>query len=169
MFSKILHHLAKHAGLTPLLFLVGCSGDPATGPVEVTWDRDNCDRCVMALSDRYHSAQVRGGELNKVFHFDDIGCALLWLEEQSWGSDPATEIWVNNYQDGSWLDARDAHYVKVTHTPMNYGFSAQQGNSEGAIGYQQMRSAIFEQEAAYQASAKARIAHRREESRGRSQ
>lgn len=154
-------HLARLAGLT--LLLTGCGGDPATGPVEVTWDRDNCDRCVMALSDRHHSAQVRGGKHHKPYTFDDIGCALLWLEEQPWRDDPATEIWVNNYHDGSWLNAREAQYVKVTHTPMNYGFSAQPEAGNNSVGFEEMRSAIFKQESEYHASLKARLSHRAEE------
>ncbi len=145
------------------LLLAGCSQDPGTGPVEVTWDRDSCERCVMALSDRHHAAQIRGGENNRVHTFDDIGCALLWLEEQPWRDEPETEIWVNDYRSGEWLNARTAHYVKVTHTPMNYGFSAQPAPSEGSVGFDAAKQAIFKQESTYQASAKARIAHRHEE------
>ena len=145
------------------LLLAGCSQQTGTGPVDVVWDRDNCDRCVMALSDRHHSAQIRGGENNRVYTFDDIGCALLWLEDQPWRDEARTEIWVNDYQSGKWLDARQAHYVRVTHTPMNYGFSAQPSASEESIGFEPMRESVFEQEAGYQASVKARIAHRHDE------
>lgn len=151
------------ASLALLLSLAGCSGDPATGPVDVTWDRDNCDRCMMALSDRNHSAQIRGGKHHKPYTFDDIGCALLWLEEQPWRDDPKTEIWVNNYQDGGWLNAREAQYVKVTHTPMNYGFSAQPKATQDSVGFLEMRSSVFSQEESYYASLKARLAHRAEE------
>jgi len=153
-------NLLKVIYLTSLLFLAGCSGDPATGPVDVTWDRDNCDRCMMALSDRNHSAQVRGGKQHTPYTFDDIGCALLWLEEQSWKDDPATEIWVNNYHDGSWLNAREAQYVKITHTPMNYGFSAQPKATDESVDFKEMKSSVFRQEDTYHASLKARLAHR---------
>lgn len=148
--------------IASLLLLSGCN-DPKTGPVDVVWDRDNCDRCVMALSDRHHSAQVRGGTRHKAYHFDDIGCALLWLEEQTWKDDPKTEIWVNDHHDGSWLNARQAHYVKFTHTPMNYGFSAQANASEKSVDFKTAKQAIFKQEAAYQASVEARLRHRHEE------
>ena len=157
-----LSSLTKLLSLSLLLLLSGC-GDPETGPVDVTWDRDNCDRCVMALSDRHHSAQIRGGERHQAYHFDDLGCALLWLEEQPWKEDPKTEIWVNDYKDGSWLNARTAHYVKVTHTPMNYGFSAQPTPSEGSVDFEAARQAIFKQEAEYDASVKARLQHRHDE------
>ena len=49
----------RNAALALLLLLAACSGDPGTGPAEVTWDRDACARCNMVLSDRHHSAQVR--------------------------------------------------------------------------------------------------------------
>ncbi len=149
--------------LAPTFLLLTACGEPATGPVDVVWDRDNCDRCVMALSDRFHSAQVRGGDRHQAYHFDDLGCALLWLEEQPWKDDPKTEIWVNDHRDGSWLNARTAHYLKLTHTPMNYGFSAQPEAGEGSIDFNRAREAVFQQEAAYQASVEARLKHRREE------
>ncbi len=148
--------------VAPFLFISGCN-DPKTGPVDITWDRDSCKRCVMALSDRHHAAQVRGGTNSKVHHFDDIGCALLWLEEQAWKDDPTTEIWVNAHQNGEWLDARSAHYVRITHTPMNYGFSAQSDAGENSVNFDTAKQAIFEQEAAYHASVEARLKHRHEE------
>lgn len=144
------------------LLLTGC-GDPETGPVDVVWDRDNCERCVMALSDRHHSAQIRGGERHKVFTFDDLGCALLWLEEQPWKNDPKTEIWVNDAKSGEWLNARTVHYTRVAHTPMNYGFSAQPNPADGSVDFETAKAAIFKQEAAYQASVEARLRHRRQE------
>ncbi|HIJ21686.1 MAG: protein NosL [Gammaproteobacteria bacterium] len=155
------------AWLIPLLLfaLAGCSNEPQTGPVDVTWDRDNCERCMMALSDRHHAAQIRGGKRHKVHHFDDIGCALLWLEEQPWKSNPATEIWVNSYQDGDWLNARQSHYIRITHTPMNYGFSAQPEQTEGAVDFESMKQAVFKQEATYHASVEARLKHRAQEAK----
>ncbi|MBT3348256.1 MAG: hypothetical protein HOM84_05195 [Thiotrichales bacterium] len=160
---------------TLTLLLLGCGGDPATGPVEITWDRDNCSRCVMALSDRRHGAQIRGGERHQAYTFDDIGCAVLWLETQSWKSDPATEIWVNDFDstkgDNKWVEARSAKYIRITHTPMNYGFSAINSmddsspySSEQTIyNFTQMREAVFKQEEEFNASVKARLNHRNSE------
>ena len=51
--------MLRLAALLVLLTLVGCSGEPETGPAKVTWDRDACERCRMVLSDRHHAAQVR--------------------------------------------------------------------------------------------------------------
>lgn len=120
--------------------LAGCSGDPGTGPVEVKWDRDVCERCRMVLSDRLYSAQVRGGsegQKTKVYRFDDVGCAVLWLEQQAWRNDPRTEVWVNDYRTGVWIDARSAYYVKDRITPMAYGLGAQADPAPGALSYAQ--------------------------------
>ena len=124
-------------GLT--LVLTGCSGDPGTGPVEVKWDRDTCARCNMVLSDREHSAQVRyspaDGSRSRVHTFDDIGCAVLWLEQQPWREQAGVEIWVTDYRDGAWIDARAAHYVRGRITPMQYGLGAQREPAAGALDF----------------------------------
>ena len=52
----------------------------------------------MVLSDRKHSAQVRGGPeggQSRVYKCDDFGGAVLWLADKSWKDDPETEFWVN--------------------------------------------------------------------------
>ncbi len=149
--------------LVPLFLLLTACGTPETGPVEVTWDRDHCERCMMALSDRHHAAQIRGGEQHKSYTFDDIGCAVLWLEDQPWKEQPAVEIWVNDHRNGDWIDARQAHYVRITHTPMNYGFSAQPDAAPGSVNFDTMKIAVFQQEADYDASVKARLKHRHHE------
>lgn len=126
--------------------LAACSGDPGTGPVEVKWDRDACERCRMVLSDRHYAAQVRvfpEGKRSKVFHFDDIGCATLWLEEQPWNNDPRTEIWVTDYRSGEWIDARTATYVKEKITPMEYGLGAQSEPVPGGLDFEQMKRHVM--------------------------
>ena len=105
-----------------ITLLIGCNDN--TGITEVKWDRDSCERCRMVLSDRHFAVQVRGGPKNKVYHFDDIGCAVHWLKEQSWSQDQTTKIWVTDYRDGQWLDARTAQFVFNQVTPMNFGLGA---------------------------------------------
>ncbi len=125
------------------ILLVACSGDPGTGPKEVKWDRDACERCRMVLSDRRYSAQVRywpeGKKRSKVMGFDDVGCATLWLEEQSWKDDPRVEIWVTDHRNGKWIDARTATYVKDKITPMEYGLGAQTEPAEGGLSFEQAK------------------------------
>ncbi len=128
------------------LLLGGCSGEPETGPGEIRWDREVCERCVMAVSDPNFSAQVRGGPVadkQKLYKFDDLGCAVIWLDQQDWKDNPAVEIWVNHYQTREWIDARKARYVPNQLTPMNYGLGAQLENAPDALTFAQARTHIY--------------------------
>ena len=114
--------------LATLLVVTACSKQDETGPVEVRWDRESCARCAMSVSDRNFSAQVRGGPAagkTKVYKFDDIGCAVIWLDKQAWKDAPRTEVWVTDFRSGNWIDARTANYVTGKVTPMGYGLGAQ--------------------------------------------
>ena len=130
--------------------LSACSGDPGTGPIEVRWDRDICERCRMILSDRYYAAQIRyfpeGKKRSKVSMFDDIGCATLWLEEKPWKDDPGIEIWVTDHQTGAWIDARKATYIKGKITPMVFGLGAQVSPAEGGLDFTQAKKHIVKVE-----------------------
>lgn len=146
MISRFVRLLA---GLM-LLFLAACSVDPGSGPADVKWDRDACERCRMVLSDRHHSAQVRyfppDKKRSRVMKFDDIGCALIWLEEQPWKDDPKTQIWVADRNGAGWIDARTATYIKGDITPMEYGLGAQAEAVEGGLDFAQAKAHVFEVE-----------------------
>lgn len=137
-------------GLSSLLLitilLAGCSGKDATGPDEVRWDRESCTHCAMAISDYYYTAQVRGaaaGQRTRLYKFDDIGCAVVWLDGQPWKDDARTEIWVTDQSSGEWLDARLASYVTGKVTPMDYGLGAQREDAPGAMDFTRAREHIF--------------------------
>ncbi len=122
------------------LMLAACSPQELTGPGEVRWDRETCTRCNMAVGDRNYAAQVRGapaGEKNKLYKFDDIGCAVIWLQQQDWKDDAHTEIWVADHRNGEWIDARKASYVTGKISPMNYGLGAQAEAAEAALDFSQ--------------------------------
>ncbi len=108
-----------------LLLLSGaCSDDQGQGPVAVKGDRDACEYCRMMISDLHFAAQVRLKPRERVHKFDDLGCALNWLNEQPGGIAGTAEIWVADYHDGHWLDARKAYYFTGKTTPMDYGLAA---------------------------------------------
>ncbi|MCW8957220.1 MAG: nitrous oxide reductase accessory protein NosL [Gammaproteobacteria bacterium] len=132
---------------------MSCS-EPDTGPVEIKWDRDACERCRMVLSDRLHSAQVRGGPQggkSKVYKFDDFGGAVLWLQDKPWKDDAKTEIWVNDHRDGHWIDGRKAWYITGQITPMEFGLGAQDTAVDNALNYQQAIDYIVQREARFNA------------------
>lgn len=133
-------------GLAVLLgcaLLAACQKDPGTGPVQVKWDRDTCERCRMVVSDRKYAAQVRGGPKRKAHHFDDIGCAVFWLKDQPWGREPGVEIWVTDYRGGQWLDATQACYVGGKTTPMYYGYGASAEPVPGCVSFEDMRREVL--------------------------
>ena len=131
------------------VLLVACSRQPETGPVPVRWDQEACTRCGMAISDRHYVAEVRGGpagEPTRVWKFDDIGCAVLWLDEQPWKADPRVEIWVADHRTGAWLDARRAGYVTGQHSPMGYGLGAVAPPAPGSLDFAAARQHILDVE-----------------------
>ena len=134
------------------LWLAGCSDSPQTGPVPVHFDRDICARCRMVLSDPRFVAEVRwfpGEGRSRVEKFDDIGCAVLWLEEQPFRDDPRTEIWVVDHRSRDWIDARRAYYVPLKGSPMEYNLGAQADPAPGALDFQQAKARIHEVEARF--------------------
>jgi hypothetical protein len=148
--------------LLVLGLLLGCSGEPGTGPTKVTWDRDACERCRMVLSDRSYGAQIRvppgeGRKRGRVYKFDDIGCAVLWMDQQPWKAGPAVEIWVVDHRDGQWLDARSAYYVTGKTTPMEYGLGAQRDPTPGALSFEDAIPHIYEVEKRFSAEGQVNI------------
>ncbi len=132
-----------------LTLLLGACGDPGAGPVDLRWDRVACERCRMVLSDRHHAAQVRvpeGGGRSRVHAFDDLGCALIWLDDKPARDDPTTEIWVNDWRTGDWIDARQASYVPGQVTPMEFGLGAQPDPAPGTLTFEQARTRVLEME-----------------------
>lgn len=129
--------------------LFGCASEPETGPGEVRWDKEACTRCLMSVSDHNYSAQVRGGPAGsrtRLHYFDDLGCAVLWLEQQPWRDDPRTEIWVTDQNDGRWLDARSAAYETGRITPMDYGLGAVPGAGGGTLDFDQAVAQVHARE-----------------------
>ena len=123
----------------------GCGGGPETGPGVVRWDRDVCARCSMVVSDRHHAAQVRGGpagERARLRFFDDFGCAVLWLDGQTWRAEPGIGIWVTDSDSGDWIDARTAAWIEVPSTPMDYGFGAVREAREGSLDFERAAERI---------------------------
>ena len=158
--------IARALLLTTLLLasLAGCDSDPGTGPASVKWDRDACERCRMVLSDRHFAAQIRVppdvlGKRGKVLRFDDIGCAVLWLDQQPWKDHPGIEIWVNDHRDGTWIDARAAHYVAVKNTPMEYGLGAQKDPAPDALSYADAVAHVYDVEKRFAADGTVTIPH----------
>ncbi len=108
-----------------LFFLfLGCDNKSKTELSKVHWDRDMCVRCVMVVSDRHNTVQVKNPKNGKKYMFDDIGCMVLWFKEQNIVWKEEAKIWITDVNTGEWIDARKAFYDTNNITPMGYGFSA---------------------------------------------
>ncbi|MCP3687208.1 MAG: hypothetical protein GY784_02235 [Gammaproteobacteria bacterium] len=131
----------EYAGIILLVMLLcACSGEPETGPEQVNWNRDACDHCRMMISEPDFAAQVRyfkDDNKSKVATFDDIGCAVVWLQESPWSNDERTEIWVVDHRSKEWIDARTATFIPNRKTPMNYGLGVQSDPVEGGLTFAQ--------------------------------
>jgi nitrous oxide reductase accessory protein NosL len=102
----------------------GCQEHSKTDVAEVHWDRDMCERCVMVVSDRQNTVQVREPKTGKSYMFDDLGCMVLWFKENNITWENQATIWITDLNTGEWIDAREAFYDTKNVTPMAYGFSA---------------------------------------------
>lgn len=135
--------------LKVLLFLVvglmflACEKEAETGVTEVHWDRDMCSRCVMVVSDRKNTVQVRNPNTSKTYMFDDIGCMILWFEEENIEWKDNSIVWITDVNSGEFIDAKVAFYDTNNVTPMAYGFSAHKSKdsikkSEEIISYDEV-------------------------------
>lgn len=132
------------AGLA--LLPAGCLEGEADGPVPVTLGRDTCEMCRMILSDIRFAAEIRGGPKNRLFKFDDIGCAVRWAAQTPWTAEPGTRIWAMNFDDGrTWLDAPKAVYRPGPLSPMGYGYAAVPAPEPGSLSYEELKAAVLKQ------------------------
>jgi len=119
-----------------LLFsIIACKGgNEEQLPVDFVWDREACEECKMALSDPHYSAQVIDPN-GKPYYFDDIGCAILWLDRQPWKENART--WVNDVDTTQWIEAKRAKWKSGDpQTPMGYGFAATLSQVDNALDYE---------------------------------
>ena len=108
-----------------IMSFVACEKKPVTTELrEVHWDRDMCSRCRMVTSDRQHAAQVIDPKSGKSYMFDDIGCTILWFDDEQIAWKQSAKIWITDGSTGKWIDARKAYYDVDNITPMAYGFAA---------------------------------------------
>ena len=138
---------------TPLAgILPGChshSSDWPEGMHPIVWDRDQCTRCGMAISDPRFAAEIRGGPDHTAFKFDDIGCLIVWLTHETvtypWMSATDTRIWVadvnNQREPFHWLNAHHAHFIPKT-SPMGYNFGAVSAPQESSQDFESVRRHI---------------------------
>jgi len=111
-------------GFLLIFGLSGCEKKSTGGVQQMHWDRDMCERCKMAISERKFAVQIINPKTGKDYKFDDIGCAVLWMDEIKIPWKNKAIIWITDAKTGAWIDARKAKYKDGSITPMAYGFAA---------------------------------------------
>ncbi len=104
--------------------LIGCEKKSSDGVAKMHWDRDMCERCKMAISERKFAVQVIDPKSGKVYKFDDIGCAFLWFDDENISWEDKAKIFITDAKTGKWLDAKKTIYTDDSITPMAFGFAA---------------------------------------------
>ncbi len=128
-------------GLLVLMIIACKGGNEEQLPVDFVWDRVACEECKMALSDRHYSAQVIDHN-GRAYFFDDIGCAILWLQRQPWKDRART--WVNDVKTTEWIEASKANWLAGDpQTPMGYGFAATLSLVENALDYETVKKRML--------------------------
>jgi len=118
------HFLLLLGLLVTLVSFSGCKEEKNLNARSIHYDRDMCARCAMVVSDRHNTTQVINPKTKKSYKFDDIGCMVLWFEEENIPWRDQAVIWITDVDTGEWIDARKAYYDTENITPMAYGFSA---------------------------------------------
>jgi copper chaperone NosL len=111
------------AGMS-LLLLQGCQA----GPQPIRYKEDNCDFCKMTFMDKRFGGEVCTKK-GRVYKFDDIHCLLESLKAGVPARADIADIYLVDYNDGSWLRAEDAFLFRsdTFHTPMNGNVAAFSG------------------------------------------
>ncbi len=108
-----------------ILFTISsCQKKQKGGIEEIHWDRDMCVRCKMAISERKYAVEVIEPVKKRAYKFDDIGCAILWFDEEKIPWKDSANIWITDAKNGKWIDAKKALYTDDSITPMAFGFAA---------------------------------------------
>lgn len=101
--------------------LVGCDKSVNLDPVNPAWDRDTCTRCNMLISDHHFTAQIVNPQTGDHFSFDDLGCALDWLNKThpTWAKDAL--IYATDAQGEGWVNIQKGVIATPFVTPMSFG------------------------------------------------
>ena len=131
-----------------MIVMSACEKKPRGGVEKMHWDRDMCERCKMAVSERKYAVQIINPTTNKAYKFDDIGCGVLWLSEEKIPWRKEAIIWITDAKSGQWIDARRARYTDDSITPMAFGFAAytekNAPKNHRLIDFKQVENEIFE-------------------------
>jgi len=121
-----------------LLLIIGlvlgfsaCEKKDPNGPHKIHYDRDMCAECKMVISDRNYAAQIVNPIKNKAYNFDDIGCAIIWMDASNEEWLDSAKLYVADQKTAELIPAKEVFWAKGFTTPMDFGFAAFKVKPEG--------------------------------------
>ena len=122
-----------------LLLAISCNKEIEFKPQAINFDRDACHVCKMGLTDQRFNVQAMN-EFGEVYFYDDIGCLAEQMRDtENWNKWKGNKIkfWIGDAtklnDPSNWIDAETAFYDYGKHTPMGYGYSANEVKPEGDV------------------------------------
>ncbi len=106
-----------------LILLMSCSDKPESGPANIYYGEDICERCKMIVSEKDFASQYQLSSGQSV-KFDDLGCMIHYADEED--NLNISSVYVMDYSSKEWIDGQDAYYIwsqNIT-TPMGHGILA---------------------------------------------
>lgn len=108
--------------LLAVICLFGCSADFEA----INYGKDPCEHCKMTILDKRFACELLT-EKGKPYKFDDLGCMLQYLKQNTDAGKNA-RLFIADYAatNGRFLDAYKAWYIhsESLHTPMNGNYAA---------------------------------------------
>lgn len=110
-----------------LTFALGCSSSDA----QTAQEKQICPKCNMTLPEsNIHTAKLQDG--SGKYHFDDLGCLILWAKDKSIDiAEAKTEVFSNDTH--RYIEVQKAHFSVNEKTPMGYGFGAYENEKADTI------------------------------------
>lgn len=109
------------AALFSAIALGGCRAGTPSGPPSIRYGKDLCTECRMIISEERFAAGATD-EAGAAVKFDSVGCLIHFLRDKP----GKRRVWVQRYDSGGWIDARNAFFVlseKIL-ASMGYGVAA---------------------------------------------
>jgi len=108
-----------------LMFAIGSQAKMSLKPQPINFGHDKCKRCMMVIKSPYFSAEVGNPVTGKIYKFDDIGCAVMWLyHDCHFNWEKKAVLWVTDAKTGKWINVKQACWVDGMITPMHFGLGA---------------------------------------------
>jgi len=128
-----------------MIITLGCEQKDPSSAHNVHFDRDMCERCKMVISDRNYVAQIVDVEKRDAYNFDDIGCAVIWLDKNRIKLHENYKFYIADKSTGEFIDINSAYFSKGGTTPMDFGISVnKEKNSANNISYDEAKKIIYE-------------------------